>query len=265
MAHAEGAAHDAFWALNAFGAWPKAVTRDQWASWYADLGILQTNQKLISSQWGSMQPLVDSSPAGLTTTDWMNIQDSTTKQAAWIQDKPPPPSSVWAQEKNVPWQAGFKTSAGKAPGQIPPSAWTPWKYANKLWSAASTTAANLKNDERAAYGAWNALWGSAGSISTSPPTPGLQVLPGSGGPITVNLEPLIPGGPAFPVMALSGQPLSATGSGFAAGGPIGGDGAGWAMWPGCSRRAGSCRSSPRAVCRRWPARCLVRQPIIPGP
>ena len=193
---------------------------------YADLGILQTNQKLISSQWGAMQPLVENSPQGLTTTDWVNFQASTTNQAAWIQDKPTPPSSVWAQEKNISWPKGFKTSTGKAPGQIPPSSWTPWKYANKLWSTANTTATNLKNDERAAYGAWNALWGSAGSISTSPPTPGLQVLPGSGGPITVNLEPLIPGGPAFPVMAMSGQPLSATGSGFAAGGQIGGDGAG---------------------------------------
>jgi hypothetical protein len=173
-----------------------------------------------------MQPLVDSSPEGLTTTDWMNFQASTTNQAAWIQDKPTPPSGVWGQEKNVPWPAGFKTSAGKAPGSIPPSAWAPWKYANALWSSANTYATDLKNDERAAYGAWEALWGPAGAISTSPPTPGLQVLPGTGGPITVNLEPLIPGGPAFPVMALTPGSLSATGSGFAAGGPIGGDGAG---------------------------------------
>ena len=262
MAHAEGAQDAAFWALNA--APVTGATSDQWGQWYADLGILQTNQKLISSQWGAMQPLVDSSPEGLTTTDWMNFQASTTNQAAWLQDKPTPPSGLWGQEKNVPWPAGFKTSAGKAPGSIPPSGWAAWKYAHTPWQTAVTDATNLKNDERAAYGAWEALWGPAGAISTSPPTPGLQVLPGSGGPITVNLEPLIPGGPAFPVMALTPGSLSATGSGFAAGARLAGMGLAWAMWPGCSRRAGSCRSSPRLACLHWPARCPGR-PIIRGP
>ena len=58
---------DAFWALNAFNAWPSAVTSDQWGQWYADLGILQSNQHALgTTSWGHIQPLL-TDPAGLTT------------------------------------------------------------------------------------------------------------------------------------------------------------------------------------------------------
>ena len=54
----------------------------------------------------------------------------------------------------------------------------------------------------------------------SVPTPGLQVIPSGGGPITVNLEPLVTGGPQTPVSALTSGSLSATGSGFSGGGTV---------------------------------------------
>ena len=217
LAPAEAAEVSAFWTLNATPV--TGATTDQWAAWYADLGILQANQGSIAGSWNTISPLL-SNPAGLTTTDWVDFGTAVASQANWLNDQPTPPSSVWGGETSVPWPSGFRTSAGKAPGQIPPSGWAAWKFAHPQWSAAVSAAQNLKNDELAAYGAWQELWGPAGSVTTAPPTPGLEVLPVGGGPITVNLEPLIPGGPAFPVLAQSGQSLSSTGSGFAAGGRI---------------------------------------------
>ncbi len=210
----------AYWALSN-NIMPTGPDSDQWGKWHADLGILNTNQYTIGVPYGSWQkmgPLM-ATPSGLTTSDWLGFNKNIANQLAWIQDKPTPPSSVWANEtKNVTWPAGFKLSTGQAPGQIPPSAWAAWKYENALWTGAQRALNTLNDDALAAYGAWQTLYGPAGSITTSPPSPGVQVLPVGGGPVTVDIEALVPGGPATPVMALQPGSTSATGMGFAAGG-----------------------------------------------
>jgi hypothetical protein len=204
------------------------ATTEQWAQWHALLGILQTNQlKAIGqNQGGDYEKLTNATdnwslPGGASESLWTQFTTDLTNQYNWIRDDPTPPSSVWGWEPKSTWPAKFKDSKGRAPGHIPPSGWAAWKYENGLWSSAVKALGTLHATEAGAQKAWNGLWGPSGSITKSAPTPGVSVVPvGSSGPINVNLDSLIQGGPASPVFDVTGGSLSGTGNGFAAGGSL---------------------------------------------
>jgi cell wall-associated NlpC family hydrolase len=227
LARAKADETSALWAY--VGAHLPKLTVPQWEGDYSDRLILAWQQQNLYSAYNKVAAGLHD-PVSMTAAQWTGLQHQAALQKNWIYGDTPP-RSVWGAEKtgagglSANWPKGYK------PGTYTPSGWARWKYAHGAWAAANAKAKALDSTIGGAYKAWNALYGPGGPLSTGVifggGTPGITVLP-SGGPstppITVDLEPLIGGGPAHPVVT-TGPSLSGTGSGFAMGGPVGGDGA----------------------------------------
>jgi hypothetical protein len=226
-----------FWDLNEkhLPTGKGGATPDQWAAWYADLGILQTNQKALYSGGASaiyqkVASTAVASPATMDPNLWGQLRNVSSNQNRWLRDTPTPPSSQWGNETKVPWPSKYKTTAGKTPGHIPPAAWAAWKFQHGPWNTATTDSLNLYNIAGNAENAWKAQYQTAstgtgtGTTGSQPGPGGVTVLtpgPGSGN-VSVDLSSLILGGPAMPVSAASVIPsLSGTGNGFSGGGVLG--------------------------------------------
>ena len=203
----------AFWTLNSakLPIGKGKATLGQWADWYADLLVMQSQQAKVSKAWGALAAhLAD--PGQMTSGQWSGLLSTLGTMKSW-EHGTTPPQSAWSAEKGHPWPKGYK------PGDVKPVNWAGWKYENALWNRANTTTASLSADVQNAFAAWKATYGQG-----APPalygTPGVLVTPEGGGSFPVDLSSLIPAGPASPVQ-VTGPSRSTTGMGFQAGGLVG--------------------------------------------
>jgi Phage tail lysozyme len=177
---------------------PKAITKAQSADWKKDQAALFKAQSAMAAD---RDPLLKAmaSPASMTAGQWTKLQTDLTNV------------------KNLEY------------GKTDPSwNWPAWHYQRATWTKANQATSSMQSDLTNAYTAWKSLYGPGGSLSTTAKytTPGVLVTPeGSGVSSPVDLQSLVVGGPANPVVT-SGPSASSTGMGFAAGGLVGGgDGA----------------------------------------
>ena len=207
-----------FWNLQLNAPLPSTATTQQWESDYAWLLILRGQQDRLMKAWNTVNTDLGT-PGNLGAfagaADWQNVANQAATLESWTGGNIPP-RSYWGDENLGAWPAGYPV------GQIAPSGWASWKYQNNAWTQSKNSIDKFRTALTGAQGAWNDLYGPSGSISTSAPTPGVQTQPaGNTGPIVVDLQSLINGGPYAPVSAVSaGIPLSATGAGFSGGGEV---------------------------------------------
>jgi hypothetical protein len=214
----------AFWNLNKMKL-PKTATEDQWAQWYADLLIMQEQQRktigLGASPAGAYMALSEDfvRPETITPGMWTTLGKDLDTLISWnagpgIAGGADPPSSAWGYEKSGPWPKNLPRNL--KPGSIKPSAWPGWKYLNSGWSTLRTSLLNLKSTLQTAWTAWDMLYAGQG-IAGGVPGPG--VAPATG--INWNLGPLVTrGGPDEAVFDLSVTSGVGAGYGFAGGGEV---------------------------------------------
>ena len=205
-----------------------------WEADYSDRLILAWQQNNLYGDWlkvagavggdttpgGGSQAVAGSGgdPSGLTAAEWSDLGSAVATQGDWLRGTPEPPASTWGVEKTGAAGLAAAWPSWAKPGTYAPSGAERRKFASGPFGTASATATEFGSAVSAAEAAWTTLWGPQGTISTSVPTPGLRVIPSDGGgPVTINVGPLLPAGPQAP--GASGS-LSSTGMGFSGGGTV---------------------------------------------